>query len=92
VPATFGLEKHAVDPLALIREHPEASYSYDEEADVLYLSFGPPRPARGVDVDGGAVVMVGEGNGQIVGITFIGLRRQVARELTEAEAEAGATR
>ncbi len=81
-----------MDPVALIRRHPEASYSYDEGADVLYLSFGPPRPALGVDVGGGAVVMVDEGDGQIVGITFIGLRRQVGRDLAGAEAEAGLTR
>ena len=81
-----------MDSVALIREHPEASYSYDDGADVLYLSFGPPRPALGVDIGGGAVVMVGEEDGQIVGITLIGMRRQVERELAEAEAEAGVTR
>lgn len=80
-----------MDAAALIRRHPEASYDYDEEADVLYLDFGPPQAAIGVDVGGGTVVRVREADGQIVGLTLIGLRRLVERDFAEADAEAGVT-
>ena len=54
-----------MDPVALIREHPEASYSYDDGADVLYLSFGPPRPALGVDI-GDRDRLAGRGSHQLL--------------------------
>ena len=79
-----------MDSVALIRQHTAASYTYDEEADVLDLSFGAPRRAVGVDL-GGAVVLVDEADGEIAGVTVIGLRRQVERGLAET-AEAGVTR
>jgi uncharacterized protein YuzE len=91
-PPVYRGDQHSLDPVALIRQHAAASYSYDEDADVLYLSFGAPRPAVGVDGGGGAVVMVDEANNQIAGITFIGLRRLVERELAEIAAETGAAR
>ena len=84
-------ETEALGPAALIRRHPEASYSYDK-ADVLYLSFGSPQASVGIDVGDGAVVVVHEGDGQIIGITVIGLRRHVERELAVVAAEARVAR
>ena len=87
-PPRSDAETEALDPAALIRRHPEASNTYDNEADVLYLSFGSPQPGVGIDVGGGAAVVVNKGDGRIIGITVIGLRRHVERELAVVAAEA----
>ncbi len=52
-------------------------WSYDEEADVLYLSFGEPTPAVGVDIGDGIVVRYDEQRRQVVGLTIIGLRARL---------------
>jgi uncharacterized protein YuzE len=67
--------------------HPQVSTDYDTEADVLYLSFGEPRPAEGVDLGSGMVALYDEDTQEIVGLTVIGLRARVERELNVGAAE-----
>jgi len=57
------------------------TWDYDEEADVLYLSIGEPRPAIGMDIGEGIVVRYDEINGEVVGLTLIGLRARVMKNL-----------
>ena len=57
--------------------------SYDEEADVLYISIGAPRPALGVDVGDGLIVLYDEDTNEIVGVTIIGLRARAEDELSQ---------
>ena len=57
-------------------------WDYDQDADVLYLSVGEPRPALGVDVGDGLVVRYDEANREIVGLTVIGLRDRLQRGLS----------
>ena len=46
---------------------------YDEEADVLYISFGAPQPADDADVtDEGVIVRTRQG--KIVGLTILNAR------------------
>ena len=54
---------------------------YDEEADVLYLSIGNPQPAVGVDLGDGLILRYDEGRKEVVGITLVGLRERLLREL-----------
>jgi uncharacterized protein YuzE len=54
-------------------------YSYDEEADVLYLSFGPPRPAVGMDIGEGTILRYDEREKIIVGITIIGVGQRAKK-------------
>ena len=49
-------------------------WDYDSEADVLYISFGAPRPAVGVDMGNGVIMRYDEEQDEIVGITIIGVR------------------
>jgi uncharacterized protein YuzE len=50
--------------------------TYDEEADVLYISFGEPEPADDADVtDQGVVVRLREG--KIVGLTILNAQSRV---------------
>ena len=59
-------------------------WEYDEEADVLYLSVGAPKPAMGVDIGEGVVVRYDEVNNEVVGLTVLGLRERVIKEIAES--------
>ncbi len=54
-----------------LEEDSRLDWSYDEEADVLYISFGDPQPALAIDMDG-VLVRYREEDGEIVGVTIIG--------------------
>jgi len=49
------------------------SWDYDDEADVLYLAFGKPRPAVGVDMGDGVIIRFDETAREIVGLTIVGV-------------------
>lgn len=51
---------------------------YDEEADVLYLSFGKPREAKdSVEVEDGVVYRIADN--EIVGITIIDFKARTLK-------------
>jgi uncharacterized protein YuzE len=51
---------------------------YDEEADVLYLSFGKPREAKdSVEVEDGVVYRIADD--EIVGITIIDFKARTKK-------------
>jgi uncharacterized protein YuzE len=66
-----------------ILEHPDSvKWDYDEEADVLYLSIGEPKAATGVDIGEGVVLRYDETAKEVVGLTLIGLRAKLLKELS----------
>jgi uncharacterized protein YuzE len=53
-----------------------ANTSYDDEGDVLYISFGEPEPADDADVtDQGVIIRLREG--KIVGLSILNARSRV---------------
>lgn len=73
-------------PVKLLTESTaNARWNYDEEADVLYISAGEPKPADSVDVEGGTLVLYDRDRKQIVGATIVGLRARLQRVLEERE-------
>lgn len=54
--------------------------SYDADADVVYLSIGPPRRAIGEETPEGHIVLLDEQTGEFCGLTLIGLM-----EMSDAE-------
>ncbi len=53
-----------------------AKTSYDDEGDVLYISFGEPEPADDADVtDQGVIIRLREG--KIVGLSILNARSRV---------------
>lgn len=52
----------------------DAHEEYDREADVLYISFGPPRPAVALTVEDWLVVRISPSPPQICGLTIIGFK------------------
>lgn len=49
------------------------NWDYDGEADTLYLSFGKPKPAAGVDIGQGVIVRYDEKAKEVVGLTIVGV-------------------
>ena len=67
-----------------ILEKPAAiNWDYDEEADVLYLSVGEPQPGVGIDIGEGTVLRYDEARQEVVGVTLIGLKARLLKELNE---------
>lgn len=73
-----------MEAVVKILEKPaEVSWDYDEEADVLYLSVGEPKSAIGVDLGEGVIARYDEKHKELVGVTLIGLRARLLRELDQ---------
>ncbi len=72
-----------MEALKILEKPSEISWDYDEEADVLYLSVGAPRPALGVDIGDGVILRYDETNKEMVGLTLVGLRQRLLKQLTE---------
>lgn len=73
-----------MEALKILEKPDSLRWDYDEEADVLYLSIGEPKPAVGVDIGEGIVVRYDETEKQIIGITLTGLRERVLKNLPNA--------
>ncbi|MFZ4675717.1 MAG: DUF2283 domain-containing protein [Nodosilinea sp.] len=68
-----------MDTLKILQTSEQANWDYDDEADVLYLSVGKPRPAVGIDIGDGVVLRYDEETQEVVGLTVIGLRAKLAK-------------
>jgi uncharacterized protein YuzE len=54
-----------------IPEKAQSVIHYDEEADVLYISFGEPRPAEGLDIGDGTILRVDPKTDEVIGLTLL---------------------
>ncbi len=70
-----------MDALKILEKPTTLNWDYDEEADVLYLSIGEPRPAVSVDAGDGIVLRYDEARKELVGLTLIGLRARLLESL-----------
>ena len=73
-----------MEVLKILDKPDTIDWEYDEEADVLYLSVGTPKSAVGVDIGEGVVVRYDEVNNEVVGLTVLGLRKRVIKEIAES--------
>ena len=60
------------------------TFFFDQEADILYLSLGKPRPARSLEVGDDIVVRIDPKTQHVVGCTILNLTKRFAR-MKEAE-------
>lgn len=60
-------------------------WEYDDDADTLYLSFGEPRPATGLDIGEGIVVRFDERAKEVVGLTIVGVGRRLEQYVKEKD-------
>ncbi len=63
------------------KKNARLDWEYDGEADTLYISFGKPRAAVGVDVGEGLVVRYDEKAKEVVGLTIIGVGRRLEQHI-----------
>ena len=69
----------------IMRLHARKTWiDYDEEADVLYLSVGTPKPAVGIDIGEGLILRYDENRKEVVGLTLIGLRARLLQGLASS--------
>ena len=59
------------------------THQYDEEADVLYLAIGGPRPAMGIDIGHGIMLRYDEAAHEVIGVTLIGVRARLLDQLSD---------
>jgi uncharacterized protein YuzE len=71
-----------MEALKILEKNPELSWDYDEEADVLYISVGKPRPAVGTDIGDGVIVRYDEKKKEVVGITILGFRARTLKSIS----------
>jgi len=72
-----------MEALKILEGKPQLNWEYDEEADVLYISVGKPRPALGVDIGEGVIVRWDEQKREVVGLTILGLRARLAEGIEQ---------
>jgi uncharacterized protein YuzE len=46
-------------------------WDYDAESDVLYISYGNPQNAEGVDIGDGTIIRIEPESKEIIGITIL---------------------
>jgi uncharacterized protein YuzE len=73
-----------MEPVKILEKPAELSWDYDADADVLYLSVSDARPALGVDIGEGVVLRYDEAAKEVIGLTLVGLRARLLRELSES--------
>jgi uncharacterized protein YuzE len=73
-----------METMTILEQPTTLNWDYDEEADILYLSVGEPRPAVGIDIGEGLIVRFDEDRQAVVGLTVIGLRARTLNALSEA--------
>ena len=70
-----------MEAIKLLEKETELNWDYDGEADVLYISLGKPKEAVGIDIGDGVIVRYSEDEGEVVGLTILGLRGRLERSL-----------
>ncbi|MFW6134197.1 MAG: DUF2283 domain-containing protein [Elusimicrobiota bacterium] len=70
-----------MEALKILEEHKKIKWDYDEEADVLYISLDKPQPAVSTDIGEGVIVRYDEKKNEVVGITLMGLKERVIRNI-----------
>ncbi len=61
-------------------------WEYDGDADTLYLSFGKPSAAMGMDVGEGVIVRYDEKSREVVGLTIVGVGHRLEQYLSKKPA------
>lgn len=70
-----------MEAIKLLEKETDLNWDYDGEADALYISLGKPKEAVGIDSGDGVIVRYSEDEGEVVGLTILGLRGRLERSL-----------
>lgn len=74
-----------MEALKILEKSSDLRWSYDEGADVLYLSVGAPRAADGIDLGDGLILRYDDERDEVAGLTIIGLGRRLTEALADED-------
>jgi len=60
-----------METLNISEKKSKIKWNYDAEADVLYISFGNPGNAEGVDIGEGTIIRIRPDTKEIIGVTIL---------------------
>ena len=60
-----------METLNITEKKDKIKWDYDAEADVLYISFGNPQTAQGVDIGEGTIIRIQPDSNEIIGVTIL---------------------
>ena len=60
-----------METLNITEKKSKINWDYDADADVLYISFGNPKNAEGVDIGEGTIIRIEPDSKEIIGITIL---------------------
>lgn len=60
-----------METLNIAEKKDKIKWDYDAEADVLYISFGNPDNAEGVDIGEGTIIRIQPDSKEIIGVTIL---------------------
>ena len=60
-----------METLNITEKKNKINWDYDADADVLYISFGNPKNAEGVDIGEGTIIRIEPDSQEIIGITIL---------------------
>ena len=71
-----------METLNISEKKNKTKWDYDAEADVLYISFGNPKDAEGVDIGEGTIIRIQPDTNEIIGVTIINPLHRTLSSLT----------
>ena len=78
-----------METLNITEKKNKINWDYDADADVLYISFGNPQNAEGVDIGEGTIIRIEPDSNEIIGITIL---NPLHRTLTSLKGKTRLTR
>jgi uncharacterized protein YuzE len=60
-----------METLNISEKKNKIKWDYDAEADVLYISFGKPEYAEGIDIGEGTIIRIRPDSQEITGVTIL---------------------
>jgi uncharacterized protein YuzE len=60
-----------METLNISEKKNKKKWDYDAEADILYISFGNPGKAEGVDIGEGTIIRIQPETKEIIGLTIL---------------------
>jgi len=70
-----------MEALKMIEKKENIIWNYDAEADVLYISFGTPKKAEGIDIGNGIIMRIDPKNNEIVGMTVLNPLKKTLKKI-----------
>ena len=70
-----------METIKIFEKKENLNWEYDEEADVLYISIGKPKPSESIDIGEGTIIRFNPKTKEITGITLTNLSKRITKKL-----------